>query len=66
MQNEANSAEPVHLSAHQERAISVAAGCDPRTLRRFLAGKPVMPMIRERIARALKALGAGESTGAAQ
>jgi hypothetical protein len=46
------------LPAHQERAVSVAAGVDPRTVRKVLAGLPVRSgLVRERIEKALRDLG---------
>ena len=42
------------LDAHTLRAIAVAASCDPRTVRRFVEGKPVRPMVAERIRKAMR------------
>lgn len=36
------------------RAIAVEAQCDPRTVRKMLAGEKVQPMTRERIATSLR------------
>jgi hypothetical protein len=47
----------VKLNAAQTRAISVAASCDPRTLRRYEAGEAVAPLCKERIERALREAG---------
>jgi hypothetical protein len=45
------------LTAFDERAISVDALVDPRTLRKALAGERVQPMTRVRIRTALEARG---------
>jgi hypothetical protein len=45
------------LNASQTRAISVAASCDPRTLRRYVTGERVQPLCQERIERALREAG---------
>ena len=45
------------LTAHEERALTVAAMGDPRTVRRALAGERVQPMALERIRTALDARG---------
>ena len=42
------------LDAHTLRAIAVAASCDPRTVRRFVEGKHVRPMVAERIRKAMR------------
>ncbi len=39
--------------AHVIRALSVEAGCEPRTVVRHLAGERVQPMNAERIRKAL-------------
>jgi hypothetical protein len=44
------------LSAHQERAISVSACVDPRTVRRYLAGRRVTSTCSARVEQALRAL----------
>jgi hypothetical protein len=44
-------------TAHQLRALSVAAQCDPRTATRFLAGLPVAPMTAARLEAAAAQLG---------
>jgi DNA-binding LacI/PurR family transcriptional regulator len=41
------------LTPHQERTIAVAAGCDPRTVRAYLKGKPQRSTTASRIAAAL-------------
>jgi hypothetical protein len=48
---------PLPLREHEIRAVSVAAGVDPRTIRRRLLGARTMPLTRERIDRALRQLG---------
>ena len=48
------------LNASQTRAISVAASCDPRTLRRYEAGEDIQPLCKERIERALREAGLEE------
>lgn len=45
------------LTAHDERALAVAAMVDPRTVRRALAGARVQPMALDRIRAALDARG---------
>lgn len=45
------------LSRADELSIAGAALCDPRTVRRAIAGEHVQPMTRERIATALRARG---------
>jgi hypothetical protein len=53
------------LSASAQREISVAASCDPRTLRRYLDGEVVAPMCAARIERALTSAGLQEHIAAA-
>ncbi|MGO9839179.1 MAG: hypothetical protein ACLP1X_33775 [Polyangiaceae bacterium] len=53
------------LSACVQREISVAASCDPRTLRRYLDGEVVAPMCAARIERALTSAGLHEHIAAA-
>lgn len=48
------------LPAHVRRTISATAEADPRTIDRLLQGKPVMPMTRQRILRAMRQLGFSE------
>jgi hypothetical protein len=55
VENEAK--KTAKLPAHRERAVAVEAAVDPRTVRRFIAGEDVRPMVRERIERALVRLG---------
>lgn len=45
------------LDPHNERRVSVEAGCDPRTVRGYLAGKPVHSTTANRIKDALRVLG---------
>lgn len=49
------------LTPHQERAVAVAAGCDPRRVRAFLRGDPTRSTTSARIAEALQKLGLGVS-----
>lgn len=43
------------IDSQREREIAVAAHCDPRTVRAYLAGMSVRPMLAERIAAAFEA-----------
>jgi hypothetical protein len=52
------STKPI-LATSIARAMCVRASCDPRTLQKYLAGKPVMPMTLARIEDALRAGGYG-------
>lgn len=45
------------MSAHEIRRIAVNAECDPRSVRRYLAGQPVRDLVRVRIERVLAAEG---------
>ena len=45
------------LTPHDERRVAVAAGCDPRTVRTYLAGQPTRSTTAARIRAALHALG---------
>ena len=45
------------LDPHNERRVSVEAGCDPRTVRGYLSGKPVHSTTANRIKDALRVLG---------
>lgn len=47
------------LSGHDERRICVQGRVDPRTLKKYLAGETVRPMVRERIEEALATTGFG-------
>jgi len=49
-----------HINAHQVRQVAVDATCDPRSVEKYLAGKTLKPMTRERIEKALRALGLGD------
>jgi DNA-binding LacI/PurR family transcriptional regulator len=51
--------ERQRLGAAQIRRIAVEAACDPRTVARYLHGEKVAGVARERIERALVALGHG-------
>ena len=42
------------LSPHDERAVAVRAGVDPRTVRAYLAGRDVRSTVASRIADALR------------
>jgi hypothetical protein len=44
----------IPLPAHLVRKVSVEAPADPRTIRALLLGRPVSPLARERIERALR------------
>lgn len=44
------------LSAHDERRVAVAAGCDPRTVRHFLGGRATHSTTAGRITEAMKKL----------
>lgn len=45
------------LTPHDERAIATAAFCDPRSVRKALAGSTVAPLTLARIRSALVSLG---------
>jgi len=45
------------ISGHDERRVCVSGRVDPRTLRRYLLGEQVRPMVRERIEEALRKVG---------
>jgi hypothetical protein len=47
----------IKLDPHNERRVSVEAGCDPRTVRGYLAGRPVHSTTANRIRDALRVLG---------
>jgi hypothetical protein len=51
------------LSPHQIRCIAVEAGCDPRTVARFLAGERVVSTVTDRIRRAIRSLVAADQLG---
>jgi hypothetical protein len=44
------------LTPHEERAVGVRAGTDPRTVRRYLRGEPMRSTTSARIADALREL----------
>lgn len=44
------------LTPHDERRVAVVAGCDPRTVRAFLEGRPQRSTIASRVAEALRVL----------
>lgn len=48
---------PETLTPHDRRRVAVEAGCDPRTVTKFLAGGHVVSTVDARILRALEALG---------
>jgi hypothetical protein len=52
------------LSASELRAVAVHAGADPRTVQKLVTGAAVAPLVGERIARALIALGLAEPSAA--
>jgi hypothetical protein len=45
------------LTPHEERRVAVAAGCDPRTVRAYLAGKSQRSTVAARVNEALRAMG---------
>lgn len=45
------------LSPHEERAVAVRAGVDPRTVRAYLAGRSQRSTVAARVAEALRAMG---------
>ncbi len=45
------------LTPHALRAVAVAAGCDPRTVRAYLAGRPTTSTTSARVEEALRAHG---------
>jgi 2-hydroxychromene-2-carboxylate isomerase len=52
-----HTASAPRLSPHDERAVAVKAGVDPRTVRAYLEGKPQRSTAKARIQEALEALG---------
>lgn len=44
------------LTPHEERRVAVTAGCDPRTVRAYLEGRPMRSTTAARIAEALRTL----------
>lgn len=51
------------MSPHDERKVAVAAGCDPRSVRHFLAGRPQHSTTSSRIRSALIDFGMGHLLG---
>jgi DNA-binding LacI/PurR family transcriptional regulator len=49
------------LNPHDERRVAVKAGCDPRTVRAYLAGKSVRSTVAARVSEALRDLGLAPS-----
>lgn len=47
------------LTPHEERRVAVEAGCDPRTVRRYLSGKPCTSTVAARLKAALEKLAIG-------
>ena len=47
----------LRLNAHQVREVAVRGKCDPRTVKRYLEGKPVCSLSEERVTYALRLLG---------
>jgi hypothetical protein len=45
------------LTPHEERVVAVRAGCDPRIVRKYLAGGVLRSTTAARIAEALRELG---------
>ncbi len=52
------------LTPHDERRVAVAAGCDPRTVRAYLEGRPMRSTTAARIRETLKDLGLEERAAA--
>ena len=44
------------MTPHEERQVAVAAGCDPRTVRAYLAGRPQTSTTAARVREALAVL----------
>ena len=44
------------LTAHEVRKVSVEACCDPETVRRYIAGRPMKSTAAERVRAALERL----------
>jgi hypothetical protein len=45
------------LTPHELRRVAVEAGCDPRSVRRYLDGEPGVSTLSDRIRRTLDTLG---------
>jgi hypothetical protein len=54
------------LTPHDERRVAVAAGCDPRTVRAYLNGRPTRSTTAARIRDALKLLDLSERSAATE
>jgi hypothetical protein len=52
------------LSPHDERTVAVRAGCDPRTVRAYLAGRRASSTLAARISAALREVRAWRELGA--
>ena len=52
------------LTPHDERRVAVAAGCDPRTVRSVIAGKPAHSTTTARVHEALCSLGLAKTNDA--
>lgn len=52
------------LTPHDERRVAVAAGCDPRTVRNYLEGRPTRSTTIARIREALERLELSERPAA--
>ena len=53
------------ITTNDCRRIAAEAVCDPRTVKSFILGDPVRPLLRERIVKAMLALGYQPPAGAA-
>jgi hypothetical protein len=49
--------QTLQLNAHQIREVAVRGRCSPKTVRKYLDGKPVSGLSEERITYALRLLG---------
>ena len=45
------------LDASRVRAVAVAGGCDPRSVVKFLSGRTIQSLTRERVVRGLREMG---------
>lgn len=52
------------LTPHDECRVAVAAGCDPRTVRSVIAGKPAHSTTTARVHEALRSLGLAKTNDA--
>lgn len=48
---------PPALTPHEMRRVAVESGTDPRTVKRYIEGEPIVSTCADRIRRALAALG---------